>query len=169
MKKTTFFFLLFILFLGLTTCRKGCVFINPGEVKCYKDFSKIENAQTFFELYHFGFEDQHSYIVQDTQTYDTLFYNYSPYPERPFSEIDFEHYTLIGMDEYTSQGKTLKYEMGVCENTDSKTIVFTARYSLKYQCAGSGIQRLNASFWAIIPKVSEDHTIIFEAIDANPH
>lgn len=107
-------------------------------------------------------------MVQDIQTYDTLFYNYSPYPDRPFGEIDFEHYTLIGMDERRNEGKTLKYEMGVCEDTDSKTIVFTARYSLEYQCAGSGIQRLQASFWAIIPKISEDDTVLFEAVDANP-
>lgn len=168
MKKITFLILISIIFLGLTSCRKKCVFINPGKVNCYKGFSKIDDAQTFFEFYHFGFEDQLTYIVQDTQTYDTLFYNHSPYPERPFGEIDFGNYTLIGMDERTNQGKTLKYEMGICKNSDSKIIVFTARYSLKYQCAGSGIERLSASFWAIIPKIADDDTILFQAIDANP-
>jgi len=90
-------------------------------------------------------------------------------PEKPFGEIDFGNYTLIGIDEQAGRAKSLKSNMGVCSSDDGHTFIFKIRYSLKDQCAGSGIFILHASFWAIIPKISEDDHVIFEPLDVNPY
>lgn len=161
------FILLLIINTGIYGCRRGCIYVDPGDVKCKDSYSKIEGVQTHYQLHHHLFEDETTYVVQDSHTYDTLFYSYSG-GTGPFGEIDFTKNTLIGMDEFTSSGKEIKYSMGVCKNEDSHTIMFTVRYSLSNQCAGSGIEGKPASFWAVIPKVSESEKVLFEPIDVNP-
>lgn len=169
MKKTVFYILLSILFQSIVSCSIECTYPDPGEIQCSDGLNKVEEAQYFFERYHENFESGKRYIINDIESYDSIYYCcptcYQCDP--PFGEIDFDDFTLIGVDYITNNASDIKYVMQVCKSEQAKIVEFKINYSLKDQCAGQGIETIRASFWAVVPKIPDNHTVKIKVDNIN--
>lgn len=169
MKKTVFYFFLSILFLSIVSCSIECTYPDPGKIQCSDGMNKVTEAQYFFERYHENFENGKRYIINDVESYDSLYYCcptcYQCGP--PFGEIDFDDFTLIGVDYITNNASDIKYVMQSCKSEQAKVVEFKIKYSLKDQCAGQGIETIWASFWAVVPKIPDNYVVKIKVDNVN--
>ena len=148
---------------SLTACkREKCKFKELGPIECSEGFTEMEAnivATDAAPLVNFG--EEATYIITSEIEYDSIFDSL-----RPFGDVNFSVNSVLGMEKYTDLGDDIRSQGFVCQNDN--TIRFTGEYSLKDQCSGSGINYRFVSFWAIIPRDTENRNVEFVFRDINP-
>ena len=102
-------------------------------------------------------------IINDDSTYTALF---GSHPQ--LGNIDFNTHTLLVGAVVTDFCEEHKSQGFLCKKFNENTYLFTIQYSLKNQCAGSGIISHRFLGCIITPKLDSTSTINFKVEDLNP-
>ena len=168
MRKIGFLILLSIIILtNLTNCKRECRTVRLKNIKCKKNYEQLNVQEVFLDrdaYYNYSQKGMIDYFkITDSIAYDSTFT-----PNRPFGEINFVTHSLIGMDVNTDWAKYVEYQSYVCYNNLDKKWIFTTEYTLAGQCNGSEISGKHYSTWFITPKIPNDYVVVFNPIDVNP-
>jgi len=144
------------------SCGK-CSYKQVGNPYCVQGYDEWEDAEIKEVGWHEDFGVNSPYIIKSQAEYDSLLPNYRPF------DMDFERYSLLGVDVGTDWGRKIRTIGWVCRKADTKEVKMYVKYSLSEQCAGSGIGSHTFSYWAKVPKLSDDDRVYFHVIDVNPY
>ena len=159
MKKLIIVSLSFLIITSLG-CRKECQYKCLPDIECEKQYELVTKSYSDLERWTITNELK---IINDDSTYTKLF---GSHPE--LRNIDFNTHTLLVGAVATDFCEEHKSQGFLCKKVNENTYLFTIQYSLKNQCAGSGI--ISHRFWGCIitSKIDSTSTINFKVEDINP-
>ena len=149
-------------FLIITTlgCRKECHYKCLPGIKCEDQYELI--TKSYSDIF-WGANKNELKIINDDSTYTALF---GSQPE--LGNIDFNTHTLLAGPVVTDFCEEHKSQGFLCKKENENTYLFTIQYSLKNQCAGSGIISHHFFGCIITSKLDSTSTINFKVEDINP-
>lgn len=159
--KAKLFLSIFILALLFYSCGK-CSYKPVGQPYCVKGYDELEDVEINRGDYHENFGKNSPYVIRNQAQYDSLMPDYQPY------DVDFDNYSLLGVEIGTDWGDDINSICWVCRKEETNEFKMYVKYSLKDQCAGSGIYSMYLAYWVKVPKLSEDARVYFHVIDVNP-
>lgn len=143
------------------SCGK-CSYKPVGQPYCVKGYDEWEEVEIKRGNYHENFRKNSPYIIRNQLQYDSLIPDRQPY------EVDFEKFSLLGVEILTNWGDDMRSICWLCKKEETKEYKMYVKYSLKDQCAGSGISSMYLAYWAKVPKLADDAQVYFHVIDVNP-
>ena len=149
-------------FLIITTlgCRKECHYKCLPDIECEDQYELI--TKSYSEISRWVVTNEIK-IINDDSTYIATF---GPHPE--LGNIDFNTHTLLVGKVVTDFCEEHKSQGFLCKKVNENIYLFTIQYSLKNQCAGSGIIRHQFYGCIITSKLDSTSTINYKVEDINP-
>jgi hypothetical protein len=151
----------------LSCIEKKCQNIPVGSLSCdagFESFSDaISDSKNHTELRSdIWMNHSGNYKITDSIAYDSVF------RYRPFGDLNFNEWILVGIVKLTSPGSELVYKTIACLNKSEQKIKLKVSYSLYDQCRGSGIDDILLSIWIRVPRSYINYQIGYDLVDINP-
>ena len=154
LNKIRIVFGLFLLIV-LIGCKKECIYGKLVEIECSDGFYLMEDAYLENMVYHEGYMGGKQYVITNKKQLDTLELG------SLWQNVDFDLYDIIGVDHMTSMARSCKRQQWVCKSNSGKVIRLNGEFALIDRCQQSGTYSIPLSFWAKIPKLTEEQSVEF--------
>jgi hypothetical protein len=146
-------------------CKKECEFIKLHPPFCESGYS-IVSGEKYIESFT-AYARSEPLIINTDSAYHAYFNQYQWLLPNAFGPIDFSIYSLVGANIYTkNEGGDIETNAWLCKKNDSDNWVFSAEYSLKDKCKGSGITSMYYASWLITPKIPDSANVKLKIIEA---
>jgi hypothetical protein len=167
MKKKFKGLILLIFPLMIISYKKECHYAGLPSKKSDNNNGLVENT-VYIHSNIAGTPDNQIIQIDDDTSYYHQFRGFylDPYP--PLGKIDFKTKTLLGVHITTSMADGVTSQGYLNKKLWQNIFTYTVQYSLKDQCAGSGIMSINFTGWLIGPKLPPQSIVQLKTEDVNP-
>ena len=131
------------------------------DIECENQYELI--TKSYSDIFG-GINTNELIIINDDSTYTAKF---GSHPQ--LGNIDFNTHTLLVRAVVTGLCEEHKSQGFLCKKVNENTYLFTIQYSLKNQCAESGIIGHHFLGYIITSKLDSTSTINFKVEDINPN